>query len=66
MDTQNTLNRSNTNYFLVSGRILHACTRNKIKVVIGKKGKHQWLEKAHEPGASDEELVLDLYCPIVE
>jgi DNA-binding transcriptional ArsR family regulator len=30
------------------------------------RGKHQWLEKAHEPGASDEELVLDLYCPIVE
>ena len=28
--------------------------------------KHQCLEKAHEPGASDEELVLDLYCPIVE
>jgi DNA gyrase inhibitor GyrI len=29
-------------------------------------GKHQCLEKAHEPGASDEELVLDLYCPIDE
>ncbi|UCF58486.1 MAG: GyrI-like domain-containing protein [Candidatus Bathyarchaeota archaeon] len=29
-------------------------------------GKHQCLEKAHEPGASEEELVLDLYCPIVE
>jgi DNA gyrase inhibitor GyrI/DNA-binding HxlR family transcriptional regulator len=27
-------------------------------------GKHQCLEKAHEPGASDEELILDLYCPI--
>ena len=27
-------------------------------------GKHQCLEKAHEPGASEEELVLDLYCPI--
>ena len=29
-------------------------------------GKHQCLEKAHEPGASEEELVLDLYCPIEE
>ena len=29
-------------------------------------GKHQCLEKAHEPGASDEELILDLYCPIEE
>jgi DNA gyrase inhibitor GyrI/DNA-binding transcriptional ArsR family regulator len=29
-------------------------------------GKHQCLEKAHEPGASEEELVLDLYCPIQE
>jgi len=29
-------------------------------------GKHQCLEKAHDPGASDEELVLDLYCPIEE
>ncbi len=27
-------------------------------------GKHQCLEKAHDPGASEEELVLDLYCPI--
>jgi DNA-binding HxlR family transcriptional regulator/DNA gyrase inhibitor GyrI len=27
-------------------------------------GKHQCLEKAHDPGATDEELVLDLYCPI--
>lgn len=25
--------------------------------------KHQWLE-AHNPDASDEEMVLDLYCPI--
>jgi len=29
-----------------------------------KMGKHQCLEKAHEPGASEEELTLDLYCPI--
>ncbi len=29
-------------------------------------GKHQWLEKSHDPGASEEELVLDLYCPIEE
>lgn len=29
-------------------------------------GRHQWLEKAHDPEASDEELVLDLYCPIEE
>jgi DNA gyrase inhibitor GyrI/DNA-binding transcriptional ArsR family regulator len=29
-----------------------------------KSGKHQWLEKAHDPDASDEELVLDLYYPI--
>jgi len=29
-------------------------------------GKHQCLEKAHEPGASEEELILDLYCPIEE
>ncbi len=29
-----------------------------------KLGKHQALEKAHEPGASGEELILDLYCPI--
>jgi DNA gyrase inhibitor GyrI/DNA-binding HxlR family transcriptional regulator len=28
--------------------------------------KHQCLEKAHDPGASDKELVLDLYCPIEE
>jgi DNA-binding HxlR family transcriptional regulator/DNA gyrase inhibitor GyrI len=27
-------------------------------------GEHQCLEKAHDPEASDEELVLDLYCPI--
>ncbi|MFQ5891838.1 MAG: GyrI-like domain-containing protein [Candidatus Methanofastidiosia archaeon] len=24
----------------------------------------QWLEKAHDPGASEEELILELYCPI--
>ena len=29
-------------------------------------GKHQCLEKAHDPNASEEELVLDLYCPIEE
>jgi len=29
-------------------------------------GKHQGLEKAHDPNASEEELVLDLYCPIEE
>jgi DNA gyrase inhibitor GyrI/DNA-binding HxlR family transcriptional regulator len=29
-------------------------------------GEHQCLEKAHEPGASEEELILDLYCPIKE
>jgi len=29
-----------------------------------KMGKHQCLEKAHEPGASEEELILDLYCPL--
>lgn len=29
-------------------------------------GKHQCLEKAHDPEASDEELILDLYCPIEE
>ena len=29
-------------------------------------GKHQWLEKAHDPGATEEELILDLYCPIEE
>ncbi len=31
-----------------------------------KPGKHQCLEKAHQPGASEEELVLDLYCPVEE
>jgi DNA gyrase inhibitor GyrI len=29
-------------------------------------GRHQPLEKAQNPGASMEELVLDLYCPIKE
>jgi DNA gyrase inhibitor GyrI/DNA-binding transcriptional ArsR family regulator len=29
-------------------------------------GKHQCLEEAHDPNASEEELVLDLYCPIEE
>lgn len=29
-------------------------------------GKRQCLEKAHDPGASDEELILDLYCSIEE
>ena len=29
-------------------------------------GRHQGLEKAHDPNASEEELVLDLYCPIEE
>jgi DNA gyrase inhibitor GyrI/DNA-binding transcriptional ArsR family regulator len=29
-------------------------------------GKHQCLEKSHDPGASEDELVLDLYCPIEE
>ena len=29
-------------------------------------GKHQCLEKAHEPGATEDELILDLYCPIEE
>jgi DNA gyrase inhibitor GyrI len=29
-------------------------------------GKHQSLEKAHDPMASDEGLILDLYCPIEE
>ncbi|UCE96950.1 MAG: GyrI-like domain-containing protein [Candidatus Bathyarchaeota archaeon] len=29
-------------------------------------GHHQGLEKAHDPNASEEELVLDLYCPIQE
>ncbi len=27
-------------------------------------GSHQCLEKAHDPEASEEELILDLYCPI--
>lgn len=27
-------------------------------------GKHQCLEKAHDPDASDEKLILDLYCSI--
>lgn len=31
-----------------------------------KYGKHQCLEKAHDPNASMEELVLDLYCSIEE
>jgi len=29
-------------------------------------GRHQGLEKAHNPGASEEDLVLDLYCPVEE
>jgi DNA gyrase inhibitor GyrI/DNA-binding transcriptional ArsR family regulator len=29
-------------------------------------GKHQGLEKAHDPNASEDELILDLYCPIEE
>ncbi|UCH32351.1 MAG: effector binding domain-containing protein [Candidatus Bathyarchaeota archaeon] len=29
-------------------------------------GEHQGLEKAHDPTASEEELILDLYCPIQE
>ena len=29
-------------------------------------GKHQCLEKAHDPMASDEDLILDLYCSIEE
>lgn len=29
-------------------------------------GKHQCLEKAHDPGASEEELILDIYCSIEE
>lgn len=29
-------------------------------------GSHQCLEKAHDPGASEEELILDLYFPIKE
>lgn len=29
-----------------------------------KVGSHQCLEKAHDPGASADELILDLYCPI--
>jgi len=31
-----------------------------------KYGKHQCLEKAHDPGATEDELILDLYCPIEE
>jgi len=31
-----------------------------------KYGKHQGLEKAHDPNSLEEELVLDLYCPIEE
>jgi DNA gyrase inhibitor GyrI len=31
-----------------------------------KLGGHQSLEKPHDPGASEEDLVLDLYCPIEE
>jgi len=31
-----------------------------------KYGRHQCLEKAHDPGATEEELILDLYCPIEE
>ena len=31
-----------------------------------KYGKHQGLEKAQDPNASEEGLVLDLYCPIEE
>ncbi|UCD96879.1 MAG: hypothetical protein JSV35_02160, partial [Candidatus Bathyarchaeota archaeon] len=27
-------------------------------------GKNQCLEKAHDPGAAEDELVLDLYCSI--
>lgn len=29
-------------------------------------GKHQWLEKSHDPKATEDELILDLYCPIEE
>jgi DNA gyrase inhibitor GyrI len=29
-------------------------------------GKHQCLEKAHDPGAPEDELILDLYCSIEE
>jgi DNA gyrase inhibitor GyrI len=29
-------------------------------------GRHQWLEKAQNPGAPEDELILDLYCPIQE
>jgi DNA gyrase inhibitor GyrI/DNA-binding HxlR family transcriptional regulator len=29
-------------------------------------GSHQCLEKAHEPGASEDNLILDLYCPLEE
>lgn len=31
-----------------------------------KMAEHQCLEKAHDPGASEEELILDLYCAIEE
>ncbi len=31
-----------------------------------KYGKHQCLEKAHDPGATEDELILDLYCPLEE
>ncbi len=31
-----------------------------------RQGKHQCLERAHDPNASAEELILDLYCPIEE
>ncbi|MFX0162429.1 MAG: GyrI-like domain-containing protein [Candidatus Hodarchaeota archaeon] len=31
-----------------------------------KMGKHQCLEKAHDPRASEEDLILDLYVPIEE
>lgn len=29
-----------------------------------RQGKHQCLERAHDPNASAEDLILDLYCPI--
>lgn len=31
-----------------------------------KSGSHQYLEKAHDPSAAEEDLVLDLYHPIEE
>jgi len=31
-----------------------------------KYGSHQGLEKTHDPTAAEEELILDLYCPIEE